>query len=384
MLFAILVAIGVGAGLLTWDAQRRIADLHRAGQDLDARIDSMLSMVGRIGLAQQAYVAPGQPHRLWLEQVASLVQQLSDETGAVRPHTRAPAAAGTLQAIHERIARLVDVDSRARVYTSVGQDLLAADLIFSEGRNTLDGIAADLRAVRAAEETEGESRRATLTTQSGLVLGGATMLWVLGLALLVRVPRPREPATETLASASRAPAPVAEAQPDATPRPPLEPAAAAVDLNASADLCTAMSRATKASDLPPLLARAASILDASGLIVWMSAGEELFAVTAHGYDPRVVERLGPIARDAKNATAACWRTGDTLAVAGGDEANGAIVAPMFGPGACIGVLAVEVRNRREQEPAARAVATMIAAQLAAIVSAWPPASAASRASATGS
>jgi hypothetical protein len=39
----------------------------------------------------------------------------------------------------------------------------------------------------------------------------------------------------------------------------------------------------------------------------MGAGDHLFAVTAHGYGPDTVARLGPISRAADNATASAWR-----------------------------------------------------------------------------
>jgi hypothetical protein len=131
----------------------------------------------------------------------------------------------------------------------------------------------------------------------------------------------------------------------------------------------------RADELPDLLARAAAVLDASGLIVWMSAGEELFAVAAHGYDPRVISRLGPIARNANNATAASWRSGRLDAVPGDPMSNGAVVAPMSGPDACVGVLAAELRHGREADTDARAVAAMLAAQLATALVAGPAASA---------
>ena len=54
--------------------------------------------------------------------------------------------------------------------------------------------------------------------------------------------------------------------------------------------------------------------------------------------------------------------------------NGAIVAPMFAPDTCIGVVAAEVRHGREQDPSTRAVTTMVAAQLATVLGAWPSAS----------
>jgi hypothetical protein len=120
-----------------------------------------------------------------------------------------------------------------------------------------------------------------------------------------------------------------------------------------------------------MLARAAALLDASGIIVWLGSGDELFAATSHGYHPRVISRLGSIPRDADNATADAWRTGEVRTVAGDVMANGAIVAPMFGPDTCIGVLAAEVRHGREQDEPTRAVTLVVAAQLATVLGAWP-------------
>jgi GAF domain len=150
-------------------------------------------------------------------------------------------------------------------------------------------------------------------------------------------------------------------------------AALMADLTTAAELCTALSRLDSAAALPDMLARAATLLDASGVIVWMAAGHELLAAASHGYDPRVISRLGGIPRDAENATAAAWRTGEVRTVPGDVMANGAIVAPMFAPDTCIGVLAAEVRHGREHDRAAQALTTMVAAQLATVLGAWPAA-----------
>jgi len=145
----------------------------------------------------------------------------------------------------------------------------------------------------------------------------------------------------------------------------------AVDLQAAADVCGALARTIDTASLRQALGRAATVLDARGIIVWMGAGEELFAALSFGYDERVIERLGPIPRNAANATAEAWRTAQLRTVAGDVMAHGAVAAPVHGVGGCIGVFAAEVRNGREEDPGTRAVAAMIAAQLAGIVSAWP-------------
>ena len=148
----------------------------------------------------------------------------------------------------------------------------------------------------------------------------------------------------------------------------------AIDLQSTAALCDAIARLSDTGSLPGILARAARLLDARGIIIWMGAGEELFAAAAFGYDAAVMERLRPIARTADNATAATWRTGQPRTVAAAGGSLGAIVAPMCGPADCLGVFAAEVRNAREADEDSRAVVAILAAQLAGVLAAWPPAS----------
>jgi hypothetical protein len=179
-------------------------------------------------------------------------------------------------------------------------------------------------------------------------------------------------------AAAPAPATVSDARADdaaaastSTPAP-----VASVDLVETAAVCTAIARLESDADLHPLLERTGHLLGASGVVLWMAAGEELFAAAGHGYDPAVLRRLGPIPRGADNATAAAWRAGHVITVGGGPAARGAIVAPMLAPHRCIGVLAVEVTPGAEADVAAQSVAALIAAQLSAVVTAWPAGSSA--------
>jgi hypothetical protein len=152
-----------------------------------------------------------------------------------------------------------------------------------------------------------------------------------------------------------------------TPAPPLE-------WSRAAEVSRDLARLTDASTLPGLFAKIGAALDAPGVILWLGAGEQLFAAAAHGYESRVLARLGSIDRGADNATAAAWRTEVLQTVAGDAVANGAIVAPVVGPGGCRGALAVEVKAGRETDPAVQSVVAMIAAQFGGLVAAWPAAS----------
>ena len=159
-----------------------------------------------------------------------------------------------------------------------------------------------------------------------------------------------------------------------SPTPIQANANTSADLAAAADLCTAIARTTDANDLPAFLTRASGALGASGVVVWMAAGDELIAASAHGYDPRAIERLGTIKRSAQNATAAAWRLGSMQVVPSGETSNGALVAPMLGTERCVGVLAVEVPHGRETDPVVQAITRLLAAQFAATLAPWPAAS----------
>ena len=370
----VVLASGVAATFFLRDLDRQASDLTTMTQQLDARVDRLVDAITGVGVAQQAYVAPGQGDPQSFERMTSLVRQIYDDAAALRPLLRSADGESAVQALNAATGNLIAADGRARENLRLGQQAMAADVIFSDGRSTLDAMTERVRAIRNAEQTVYQSERAAVSRARWTVLGIAGLAWIAGLLLLVPARQaqgvPAQPEKPLQAP------PVADA-PLAT--------APSMDLAAAADLCTSLSRLTTTAALPPLLAQAADLLDAPGIILWMGAGEELFAVTAHGYRPEIIARLGPIARGADNATAAAWRTGQSTIVAGDGAGSGAVVTPMFGPDACIGALAVELRNGREQDPATRAVASMIAAQLATVVSAWPAASTAGelRSAATG-
>jgi transcriptional regulator with XRE-family HTH domain len=145
---------------------------------------------------------------------------------------------------------------------------------------------------------------------------------------------------------------------------PLEPT-----LSAVADLCTELGRVMNSRELLPLLERVAGILDATGLIVWVSdpLGTSLTPALSYGYSEQVLVHVPSIGSDADNATATAFRSAQARIVRGSDLANGALVAPLMTRDGCIGVFAAELRRGAEQRESTRALATIVAAQLATLV-----------------
>jgi hypothetical protein len=359
-LLALLLGSGIGAAVAAWDINTQMRAAGNAHDKVSSELDVVLAAITDISAAQHAYVAPGQAAEPAFGKVTSLIHGLNSELETIRPGLRSAEAPGLLQEFADAMANVVEADHSAREYVQTEQQLWAAEVIFGRAGSTVTTMTQSIRALQAAESAAARREAAAQSQTLWSVIGGAALFWMLGLILL----------TSGARAAASSPAVPSLSEP---PRSSEEEAVTGpvADLAAAAGVCVAISRLTSAEALPELLARAAAAFGASGIIVWMGAGEELFPAAFHGYDPRTIGRLGPIARSADNATAAAWRTGEVKSVQGDMMSNGAIVAPMFGGANCIGVLAAEVRHGHEADPATRAVTAMIAAQLATVVSAWP-------------
>ena len=151
-------------------------------------------------------------------------------------------------------------------------------------------------------------------------------------------------------------------------------------MKAAADLCTEFGRIHDLAELKTLLGRAARLMDASGLVVWLgsAAGIDLQLVLAYGYSDQVLSLMRPVARSADNAAAAAYRSGALQTVTSRPGSPlGAIVAPLLSADGCIGALTAEVKDGNEKSEQVKALASIFAAQLAGILAASATANAAS-------
>jgi CHASE3 domain sensor protein len=370
LVLIVLLASGGGAAWSSWHASRQIAQLDRSQREASHRVDRLLANLDSVTAAQQTYVTTS-PATLEPSRVPELIGEIRSEIERLRPHMRSTEGGRSLQSVAAAAASLQDIETRAQDHVRLGQSLMAADLVSAEGHAADEVMASGLRTIRTAEDDAYATARAEALDLSWTVAASVAAVWALGLILMV-VRKPPLPEQIPVPAPTQ---PLLGIPDAADARLP----ATHPDLQSAAEVCTAIGRLTSAEALPELLRRAASVLDASGIVVWMAAGEELFAAAAFGYPPQVIRKLGPINRAAINATAAAWRDGTLQAVSGDHGARGALAAPMLGPDRCIGVLAVEVGIGGDGHAATRAVTMMFAAQLAAALAGWPAASSASAA-----
>lgn len=144
------------------------------------------------------------------------------------------------------------------------------------------------------------------------------------------------------------------------------------DVTRVANLCTRLAQALNLDDIVEALGEAARILDAVGMILWVWEPRDaaLSAVLGYGYADTMLAQLPRVASDADNAIALAFRARETRLVSGTEATTGAVVVPLVTPHACVGVLALELRRGGEQHEWVRAVATILAAQLAGLL-VWP-------------
>jgi hypothetical protein len=255
------------------------------------------------------------------------------------------------------------LDARVQDFVRGGNGLLAADLIFSDGLEMTTNSTTQIEAALTEELQARQLGVRDQRKQQLAILGGSAGAVLLVMLILTF--------SGARGSAKR---PIVIAEPVVEPAEPAQRAAefkpTPPNLLNAAQVCTDLARVLESKQLPKLLERTAGILDASGIIVWVAdlAGSRLNAAMSFGYSDQVMARMGSIHRDANNAAAAAYRTGELRIVNGDAFANGALVMPLLTADGCIGVLSAEMKGGSEKDESSQALAAIFAAQLATLVS----------------
>lgn len=391
-LVVLLFIAAAGAGAFAWSVDRQLAALATAGRTTSARFDALVQAIARFDAAQQLFEQGREPETDWLTRVRRLFTQIETDAKGLHGAAASSAAAAAFDDVAARVAEAV---SKAEENLRDGHDLMAADLLQDEAKPGAAAMRAAILEWRAAENNVTNSTRATLMRQLWMVLGGTAAFWAIGVLLLA--PRqataapaaaapglsiPTEPAGEAAIGAPSEAAPVPEHTPAvaapahtaavAAPAHALAVAAPAVDLVPAAELCVDIARADSGEALARLVDRAAAVIGASGLVIWLEGPDDgLVPVLAHGYGPQPLELLGRLPLSDENVTTRAWHSGDLQWMDGSARSRAALAAPMFQGSRRTGVLAVELADRARATPLSRALTSILAAQFATTLSPQP-------------
>ena len=376
LLLAVFIAAGSLATYFVWTSE---SQLRRSVDDVRAFDRAALEAeraVLEMRSGEQAYVAAGQSAQPWVPKVAAALDTVKTRLEFLRTHAASSSAQSAIDNAASALQDFEQIDRRARDYVRNGQPLLASDVIFADGFESTSAIAASIDAARKAETDLRDTEHTSTRRSEAVAIGTATLVALITILMFFREAAPASgndvdvsaaPAGSTLTHGSTSGHEIGRMVParmkqEFKPNPP-------IDLDSIAGICADLAKVMDTRSLPPILERAAAVLDAPGIVLWIADpdGRELSPIVTHGYPPQIVLRLGTILRDAENATAAALRTSLLQTVDTDSVSNGAIAAPLVTPAGCVGIMAAEVRHHGEKDPAKLATASIIAAQLATLV-----------------
>lgn len=401
-LLALFLLVLAGAGVTLFQGDQRATAARTSARQFDRVSQRIQASVDEARLGMQAALVNGQGAEYWMPKAQQALEAARSGLTDLKQRTSDGAVLNDLD------AAAAALDEAAEAHANEGRLLRnelrtqAAAIVFGDGIEALATMADRVEGARLGELSRADSEAAAVRAVELLAAGAVAALSLVVVGLLLpagsttreaeqtkavdempsltesaRPARTAERAAPVTAAAATAPLAVsASATPQAT-----EPAAVtdaalrpdrrrAPELRAAADLCTDFARLVDAHEMPALLDRAARLLDASGVIVWVAepGADTLKPLLAHGYPAQALARLPAIPRQADNATAAAYRHAEMQIVRTNGMSPGAIVVPILTPAGCVGAMAAEVRLGREASESVRALARIVAAQLSTLLS----------------
>ncbi len=363
LLLVIAIAIISGATYLVKQSDATLVADRAAADGLREQARTLAGSIADMRTAQVAYVAQGQGADFWMGRVAKRLPVLLQQMTDLGSKLTAPGAQAAFEPSMAALENFQKLDARAQDFVRSGNGLLAADLIFSDGLEATTNATTQID-VALTEELQARQLGVRDQRRQQLAILGASAGGVLLVMLMLTFSGARASAQQQAVTAEPVVEPAEPSQQAAEfkPTPP--------NLLNAAQVCTDLARVLETKQLPKLLERTAGVLEASGIIVWVAelAGSRLNAAMSFGYSNQVMTRMGSIHRDANNAAAAAYRTGEMRIVKGDTFTNGALVMPLLTVDGCIGVLSAEMKGGSEKDESSQALAAIFAAQLATLVS----------------
>jgi hypothetical protein len=373
----VLAWTAVGAAVLfTYQSEQQLAGVRSRADAVDRHARAASLALSELRAGQQAYVALGQGVELWRPKTTAAAGAARDAITLLQGAATTPPGRSAVDDASATLVQLNEIDAAARDYLDSDEPLMAGDILFSDGAEAVATAVLHVETARAAEREAADAAEASLRRRQAVALAAAGGLAAL-MALLLGVPESRQ--DELSESAEPVPVETAETVDACRPEPAGVSAASAAAstpigaappiLRAAAHLSADLACVRDVDGLRQLLARASDVLDAAGMVIWLgdAEGMALQPVFTHGYSDEACARLPRVPRMANNAAAAAFRSGQPQIVASRPGGPGAIVAPIRGTDGCIGAFSAEIRCGGETSESVQALAAIIAAQLAGVL-----------------
>lgn len=387
----VMLGVAVASGYQLFLFEKLIDQERDAERSFSALGWELNGHISELRTNQQAYVAAGQDRLHWMQKVTEQLDTVDISLATLVQLATAASTVGSLENVQVTINDLSRMDQRARDHSDLGQDLMASDLLFTDGPElaliAMTHIDRALKTERDARDTATTAHRQSQGIALAAAMGTTVLVTLLLLPVSARpsaenigltdgaVERTNSVSGESSGSIDQEDVRVPSDGPlsiIATPTPETVTTAdisPTLDLQLAADLCTDLGQLSHTSQLNVILARAAQIFNASGIIVWIldASKNSLRPAVGHGYSETMLTRLGVIPCDDDNVTALSFRDAKIHIVPAESSALGAIAAPIVSMSGCIGVLSMELKNGWELNEDVQATAAILTAQLSTLV-----------------
>jgi hypothetical protein len=367
LLFLLMCVVALVSAFQALYIERLLAVGRQTADAADRDTESAVTAIADYRAAEAGYLATGQEPGYWMTRADTLASSMSDVMTRQRAATPSAQARASFDEAAGALEDLGKLDRRARTLVKNDQRFVASDVIFMDSLQAANHLAQTLAAAR---ETDRAARQEQLTRLSEVrlaAIGGSMAFGLVGAWILLARARSASaaeatPVAEPASSRSLSLGPI---QPDPVPAT----AAPDVNLTDAADLCVDLARVLDSRDVPALFERAARILGAKGLVLWVAdtSGALLRPSLSHGYSEKVLARMSGLQMDGDNATALAFRSMQAQIVGASSPAGaGALAVPLMTATGCVGVLSAEVKKGKPGSDTL-SVAQMIAAQFSALV-----------------
>jgi hypothetical protein len=367
LLFLLMCVVALVSAFQALYIERLLAVGRQTAGAADRDTESAVNAIADYRAAEAGYLATGQEPAYWMTRADTLASSMNEviaREGAATPGAQARASFEEAAGALEDLGKL---DSRARTLVKNDQRFVASDVIFMDCLQAANRFAQTLAAARESDRGAREEQLTRLSQVRLAAIGGSMAFGLVGAWILLgraRAASAAEPALVAEVSPSR-PLSLGPIQPDPVPAM----AAPDVNLTEAAGLCVDLARVLDSRDVPALFERAAGVLGAKGLVLWVvdTSGALLRPSLTHGYSEKVLARMKGLQMDGDNATALAFRSMQAQIVGASSPAGAsALAVPLMTATGCVGVLSAEVKRPKPGSDTL-SVAQMIAAQFSALV-----------------
>ncbi len=178
-----MLGVAAASGYQLFFFEQLIDKEREAERSFSALGWELTASISELRASQQAYVAAGQDPSHWMQQFTEQLDTVDIRLVTLAQRATAAATIGSLENVKVAINDLSQMDRRARNHSEVGQDLMASDLLFTDGPElalvAISHVALALETEREASDTTRNAHRKSQGVALATAMGTSVLVALL-------------------------------------------------------------------------------------------------------------------------------------------------------------------------------------------------------------